>query len=160
MHHATVVNTIDRAPPQILCAVDFSAPCRDAMAMAAERARATGARLVLLHVYQVPTHVFVGGPGAVVESLTRLRLHAEHELELWRRDALRHGAREVDTHLAEGVPWHEIVREADELGCELIVLGARGHSRIAHALIGSVAERVVRHAHCSVLIARASGSAG
>ena len=49
---------------------------------------------------------------------------------------------------------HEILTLAEEIGAGLIVLGSRGHGRIRRALMGSVSDAVVRHAHCPVLVVR------
>jgi nucleotide-binding universal stress UspA family protein len=54
----------------------------------------------------------------------------------------------------EGNPHHEILKVAKELQADLIVMGPRGKTGLAQFLIGSVAERVVRHAHCPVLTVR------
>ena len=53
-----------------------------------------------------------------------------------------------------GVPFVEIVRAARESGTDLIVMGSHGRTGLEHLLIGSVAERVVRKAPCSVLVVR------
>jgi nucleotide-binding universal stress UspA family protein len=52
------------------------------------------------------------------------------------------------------VDKEEIVELAEELGAGLIVMGSRGHSRLRRALMGSVSDAVVRHAHCRVTIVR------
>lgn len=57
-------------------------------------------------------------------------------------------------HLAMGEAAREIVHLAEDLGAGLIVMGSRGHGGIRRALMGSVSDTVVRHAHCPVLIAR------
>ena len=51
-------------------------------------------------------------------------------------------------------PATAIVREAEKAGASLIIVGSHGRTGIARALLGSVAERVVRHAHCSVMVVR------
>jgi nucleotide-binding universal stress UspA family protein len=59
-----------------------------------------------------------------------------------------------ETHLREGRAEEEIVKLAEEIGAGLIVLGSRGHGRLRRALMGSVSDAVVRHAHCPVTIVR------
>lgn len=54
----------------------------------------------------------------------------------------------------EGKLFDVIVREAAEQGCDLIVTATHGYTGLAHGLIGSTAERGVRHAACSVLVVR------
>jgi nucleotide-binding universal stress UspA family protein len=53
-----------------------------------------------------------------------------------------------------GVPWQTIVRVAEEGGHDLIVMGTHGHTGVEHILLGSVAERVLRHAPCPVMTVR------
>jgi nucleotide-binding universal stress UspA family protein len=60
----------------------------------------------------------------------------------------------VTIHYRDGVPHEEIVRYADEHRVDLIVMGTHGRRGLAHALLGSVAERVVRNARCPVLTVR------
>jgi nucleotide-binding universal stress UspA family protein len=55
-----------------------------------------------------------------------------------------------------GDPYAVIVRKAEEIGASLIVVGESGATGLARVFLGSVAEKVVRHAHCSVLVARAA----
>jgi nucleotide-binding universal stress UspA family protein len=57
-------------------------------------------------------------------------------------------------HLRDGRAAEEIVAVAEEIGAGLIVMGSRGHGRLRRALMGSVSEAVVRHAHCPVTIVR------
>jgi nucleotide-binding universal stress UspA family protein len=62
----------------------------------------------------------------------------------------------LETHLllAEGDPASEVVKAARDGGFDLIVVGHRGQSPVRAFLLGSVSDRVVNHAHCSVLVAR------
>lgn len=62
--------------------------------------------------------------------------------------------RQVEVVVGHGRPIDEIVRIAEEREVDLIIVGTQGHSALAHLLLGSVAERVVRHAPCSVLLVR------
>jgi nucleotide-binding universal stress UspA family protein len=60
------------------------------------------------------------------------------------------------SHLSEVPAASAIVDLAEELGADLIVMGTRGHTGLKHVLLGSVAERTLRHAPCSVLTVKAS----
>jgi nucleotide-binding universal stress UspA family protein len=60
----------------------------------------------------------------------------------------------VEHQLEEGDPVTEILRVAQERECELIVMGTHGRTGLAHLLMGSVAERVVRRSGCSVLVVK------
>jgi nucleotide-binding universal stress UspA family protein len=76
-------------------------------------------------------------------------------LATWQEEARRMGAPDVRMVWSEGItPWYELVRRAEEYGHDLIVLGTHGRTGLKHAFIGSVAERVVRHASCPVLTVR------
>ena len=64
------------------------------------------------------------------------------------------GASEVEAHLSMGSPEVEIVKLAEEIGAGLIVVGSRGLGGLKRALLGSVSDSVVHHAHCPVLVVR------
>jgi len=59
-----------------------------------------------------------------------------------------------EAHLRRGRKDQEIVRLAEEIGAGLIVLGSRGRGGVRRALMGSVSDSVVRHAHCPVMVVR------
>jgi nucleotide-binding universal stress UspA family protein len=57
-------------------------------------------------------------------------------------------------HVAHGSPAREIVHLAESLPADLIVISTHGHTGLKHIVLGSVVERVIRHAHCPVLVVR------
>jgi nucleotide-binding universal stress UspA family protein len=67
----------------------------------------------------------------------------------------RRAGAQVDTQLRRGPPWNELTNAASELGADLVVVGTHGRRGISHALLGSVAERVVRTAPCPVMTVHA-----
>jgi len=142
---------------RICCPIDFSAPSRDATQVAVDLSRRFDSELQLLHVFHVPVYSFLDAtvfPSArtmdqLLERIDSLLLH-------WEQEALRLGARKVLSAKVEGVPHVEIVRFARETNSNLIVMGTHGHTGVKHALIGSVAEKVVRSADCPVLTIRPS----
>lgn len=140
---------------KVLCPVDFSETSRRAMHAAVELARRNGAQLHLLHVYQAPGVSF---PEATVfagdEILQQLADLVVKTIGEWRAEAERLGAPKVLSHTAMGIPWAEILRFADANAVDLIVMGTHGRSGLMRVLIGSVAEKVVRHAPCPVLTIR------
>ncbi len=144
---------------RICCPIDFSDASRAAMEVAVDLARRTGAELVLLHAYPIPGYTFPDG--SVVASpkmMQELADQAERHLEEWRAAAAATtGAPRVGTHKAVGEPAAEIVAFAKANGIDLIVVGTHGRTGLEHALMGSVAERVVRRAHCPVLTVRPPG---
>ena len=64
------------------------------------------------------------------------------------------GGTVAEAHLRLGRPDDQIVWVAEELGAGVIVMGSRGHGGVRRALMGSVSDSVVRHAHCPVLVVR------
>jgi nucleotide-binding universal stress UspA family protein len=140
---------------RICCPIDFSDASRAAMQVAADLARRNGGTLRLLHAYPIPGYTFPDG--SVVASprmMQELADGAQRHLEEWRDEAARLGAPSVEVVKAIGEPAHEIVAYAAEQGIDLLVLGTHGRSGLEHALMGSIAERVVRKAHCPVLTVR------
>jgi nucleotide-binding universal stress UspA family protein len=141
---------------KILCPVDFSDNSREAMCVAVELARTSQAMLVLLHVWDPPSWMTDYGIRLPNDALLEAQGLEEKKLEAWRADAQRLGASEVSSKLLRGAPWDQIVSAASEdPRIDLIVMGTHGRTGLARALIGSVAERVVRHAPCTVLVIRA-----
>ncbi len=63
----------------------------------------------------------------------------------------------VEVHLSERFPSEAILRAAEELDADLIVMGTRGLTGLKHVVLGSIAERTVRMAHCPVLTVKADG---
>lgn len=64
------------------------------------------------------------------------------------------GGAVAEAHLRLGRPADQIIRVGEEIEADLIVLGSRGRGGVRRALMGSVADAVVRHAHCPVLVVR------
>jgi universal stress protein A len=140
---------------RILCPVDFSDTSRAALAWAVYLSRQLGAGLTLLHVFQAPSlalpdGVIVGG----AELMTDVIRQVDEAMAGWRAEAEELGATELTTDTALGATHPEITRYAREHGFDLIVLGTHGRTGLTHVLLGSTAEKVVRHAHCAVLTVR------
>jgi len=140
---------------RICCAVDFSDASRAAMETAADLAKRLGAELTLLHAYPIPGFTFPDG--SVVASPAMMQELAEgaaRHLEAWRREAEALGIAGVGSERVVGEPAREIVEFARTRAVDLLVLGTHGRTGLEHALIGSVAERVLRKAPCAVLTVR------
>jgi nucleotide-binding universal stress UspA family protein len=140
---------------RILVAVDFSEPSRLAFDDAAELAQKFGAELDVLHVWEVPSFVppevaVVVGSGA--ELADAVKKAAEKGLDSFVADAARRGIAVHAARLEMGLPASTIADAATDY--DLLVLGTHGRSGLTRFLLGSVAERVVRHAPCPVLTVR------
>ena len=139
----------------ILVPIDFSANATLALAEAVDLATASGATLTV--VYVMPQVIFHPDWAADVEEtldVSEVIEEAQQVLATMTEPYRRTGIRLTEKVLAGG-PHVEIVRLAHQLGAELIVMGAHGTTDGQPALLGSVAEKVVRDAPCSVLTVRA-----
>jgi universal stress protein A len=144
---------------KILCAVDFSDNSREAMRRAADLVKATGGSLTLFHVIHVPVVGYAESAPMMastgVELTQDLGVQAEQHLADWKVRAEEMGARNVSTQVVAGVPWHMIVEALDgDRTYDLVVIGTHGRTGLGRVLLGSVAETVVRHAPCPVLVVR------
>ena len=93
-------------------------------------------------------------PGTYQDALREQRRQAQEVLNQQVKSIEESGGAVNETHLREGLAEEEIVELADEIRAGLIVMGSRGHGRLMRALMGSVSDAVVRHAHCPVTIVR------
>lgn len=139
---------------KLLCPVDFSASSRDALRIAAELARDWSAPLVVAHVWEPPkwsTGEVMVAPEVIQDMVDAVQA----ELESWRATAKQFGAREVGTRFLSGVAWDAVLALLkDDPAVDLVVMGTHGRTGLKHVLLGSVAEKVVRHAPCPVLVVR------
>lgn len=140
---------------KILVAIDFSPESREALRVAATMAAGSQAELLLLHVWEGTTYTFSPNfaiPGNVVDDLVA---EAEHGLADWKHRAVEIGAPRVASQVVSGVAWDRIVETAKaDPSYDLIVIGTHGRTGLSHVVMGSVAEKVVRHAPCPVLVVR------
>ena len=140
---------------RILVPIDFSDTARKALQYAVPFAAAFEAEVVLVHVmqpYSIPPEIGYAPPQWSVTQRDLME-SARDGLDTLRAREI--GARARSKVLVrEGVPWHEIVAAARESNADLIILATHGRTGFKHALLGSVAERVVRHAPCPVLVVR------
>jgi nucleotide-binding universal stress UspA family protein len=140
---------------KILVPIDFSAHAERSARLAAELARTFDASLTVLHVYSIPTYPLPEGYIlASPETVAELMEKTSAAVKTMKERLVDLGAPRVDTLLVEGSAFTEIVRTARDKGCDLIVMGTHGRTGLKHALMGSVAEKVVRKAHCPVLTVR------
>jgi universal stress protein A len=142
---------------RILVAVDFSEESRSALACAAEMAARFGASLTLVHVVEPHFGPPETDAPALADENSDAAEYAEAKLELSALGEQMLGpCRVVETVVRAGLAFFEITEAAKALGADLIVVGTHGYTGLKRALLGSTAEKVVRHAPCPVLVARAS----
>jgi nucleotide-binding universal stress UspA family protein len=132
---------------RILFPTDFSHDAEHAFRYAVTFAREFDAELYLLHVIYFPPQTPEYDIGQVIDSLIK---NAEDSLKkLVESVPEPHPVFHLDVQV--GVEHVEITKFADREKIDLIVMGTRGRTGLAHVFLGSVAERVVRHSSCPVL---------
>ena len=139
---------------RILFATDFSDPSENAQKYACDLASQTGAELHLLHVV-VPLAVPAMGAPSVgyiedSEAISASVKESEHDLEALLDQEWRSSHRVVSAVIV-GTPVFEILKYSKDNQIDMIVMGTYGRTGLTHLLMGSVAENVVRKAHCPVL---------
>jgi nucleotide-binding universal stress UspA family protein len=144
----------------ILCAIDFSDCSTNALNYAMSLAQEADARLTVLHVLALLPELPYSSPEAVRAWPTHVTEYiAEAEQDC--RNRLKAAVPEevkaycaVETVLANGTPYREILRVAAEQRSDLIVVGIHGRSATDLLFFGSTAQHVVRQATCPVLTLR------
>lgn len=145
---------------KILVPVDFSDCSRRALEHAAGLAEAVGATIEVLYVWEPPVYAMpdlaIDVPG---EPSRNLRDYAQsqavEEMGVFLQRALGEaGAAKVQTTIESGHVYRSIVDLAARDKVDLIVMGTHGRTGLPHIMLGSIAEKVVRHASCPVLTIR------
>lgn len=136
----------------ILVGLDGSEAAQRALDRALELAALCNADVLIVSVEEkLPAYA------ATVGEVQEEERYEHHYFRQRQHEARRQAeARGVVMHF-EVVPGHPaqvLARLATERGCDLVVLGHTGHSRLHHLFLGSTADRVVERAHCSVLVVR------
>ena len=134
---------------KILLAVDGSEAANKAASTAASLARLTGAQVLLFTCFPV----LEDGTFIEVGDEVPLRDQAEKFFEVSRGLLAGAGVTFSAKH-STGDPDREIVALAEAEGCDLIVMGSRGLSKVMGLILGSVTKSVVQAAHCSVYVVR------
>ena len=140
----------------ILVPTDFSEYAEYAFTWALQMAAEWQAKVVLLHA-AAPISLLVFPDSVYLPDLRRLEadILADAEKRLAECAAKKgDSAVIVETRVVIGEPVHEICQSAGREQADLIIMGSHGRTGLSHLLLGSVAERVIRHAPCPVLVAR------
>jgi universal stress protein A len=138
---------------KILVPVDFSERSTKALQYATSLARHFGAEIRCLNVIEIP---YGAGEAGFVS-----------EMEAFRKSMLKETKQHMDALLEQetsgltakgevraGAPYHEITKTAQEEDIDLIIMATHGRTGVSRLFLGSTTERVVRHAHCPVLVVR------
>jgi nucleotide-binding universal stress UspA family protein len=143
----------------VLVATDLSDPSLPAVAAGVEEARRLGARLVVAHSLDLSESVWGAAVGNLFGSTPVV---PSEEVQRSVRDAMRTTLRQAldqlgatgEVAVLDGSPASAVVRYATELNAGLLVIGTHGRTGLARVALGSVADRIVRTADCSVLTVR------
>ncbi len=142
---------------RILTPIDFSPDSLHALRYACGLAAELGAQLLVLHVvdqtYLAATRELRVANPALAKLLDE-QWESAHTQMARVAAGLMHRVPHCRTLVQRGSPPHMIVTTAQRSGADLIIMGTHGRTGLAHLLIGSVAERVVRSARCPVLTVR------
>jgi nucleotide-binding universal stress UspA family protein len=144
-------------PAKIVLAIDGSQEAGLAAEAATELSRDTGSEVHVTYVLPTPEEL-IGHhyySSEIRESLIeQARSEARKFLEQRAEQIKSEGAKVIGTHLRTGEPDKEIIRLSEEIDANMIVMGSRGLGAVRRALMGSVSDSVVKHAHCPVLVMR------
>lgn len=139
---------------KILVPYDFSQHSEHALDWAIGLAEKWQARLALIHVIHILPPV-VDIAGDVYEHVEQAQLAAAQKHLEAVGTKKTHGTPVIlGSHVRRGVPFQAICDEAAAHKADLIVMGSHGRTGLSHVFIGSVAERVIRHAPCPVLVTK------
>jgi nucleotide-binding universal stress UspA family protein len=153
-------------PTKILLATDGSSGAELAARTAVDLGQQTNSELHVIHVWDIATTALIYPEATDPEGVELPDPILEEDLE---RRAEQRGREVLDeevervrsaggtvaqAHLMRGEAPREIIHLAEDLGAGLVVMGSRGRGGIRRALMGSVSDSVVRHAHCPVLVVR------
>jgi nucleotide-binding universal stress UspA family protein len=140
--------------PRIVVGVDGSPSSREALRWAVRQARLTGGTVDAVIAWRIPMVLQSYGWAPVyVEEEGAFRDDAQKRIEAVISEEVEQADRKrVRILLVNDQPTHALLDAAD--GADLLVVGSRGHGSFADAVLGSVGQYCVHHAHCPVLIIR------
>ncbi len=150
-------------PTRILLATDGSEDAAFAARTALNLANKTSSELHVVYVEEMPRRLSTSEPTSLEglidpEFDEKMRQHAQAAasqlLEEQVQKIKEAGGEIAQAHPRFGRPYEEIVHLAEELDAGIVVVGSRGEGGVRRALLGSVSDSVVRHAHCPVMVVR------
>lgn len=144
---------VENAPiKSVLCPVDFSDSSRRALDMAAELIAPEGTGITLLHSIDLPARY--GEDPTLMTAVEEIDDRSGKLLETWAHQVRGTTRAAITMQTRRGGPGAQILVALEQGTFDLVVMGSHGRTGIRRALLGSVAEKVVRHASCPVLVAR------
>jgi nucleotide-binding universal stress UspA family protein len=138
---------------KILVAIDHSPATDKVLAATRQYASLTSASIWLLHVVE-PDPAFVGyepGPQVVRDQVAH-RFRQEHDTMHRLAGELRDAGVKATALVTQGPTSEAILKEANQLGVDLIIIGSHGHGAMYQLIVGSVSEGVIRGAPCPILV--------
>ena len=143
----------------ILVPIDFSPYADHALTYAIELSQALQARLTILHVFHLSSLALGEAPPAVLaDTLEAMETTAQQRTQM-ALDRVQEAELQGESAIVEGIPFQVIIDTAESRDIDIIVMGTHGRTGLTHALMGSVAEKVVRLAPCPVLVTRGTTEA-
>jgi nucleotide-binding universal stress UspA family protein len=140
---------------KILVPIDFSKPSEYAARMAAKIAKKTGASITLIHLIELPSGVSDMGYRSrfsIPESMLYLRKTKEKVLEF--KKSFFPEDLTVAYFIKLNNPFDGIIKYADKIDADLILMGSKGHSKFEEIMIGSNTEKIVRNSKVPVIVVK------
>jgi nucleotide-binding universal stress UspA family protein len=137
----------------ILVPVDFGEPSKKALELALGLAKQFGAEVTLLHTWEIPVYGYGAMEFSTMDMLTPIHVAAKELLDALVAETQRQHP-ETKGMLTRGVPWREILSVIEQSHPDLIVMGTHGRRGVGRAILGSVAEKIVRMSPVPVLTVR------
>jgi nucleotide-binding universal stress UspA family protein len=139
-------------PKRILVAVDFSSTSERALDYAVDLAKSLGGSVVALHAYELPIVGFPDGAIVATADIATRILNASQEAMNRLLEARAQRGVPLSFVIKAGPPWEVINDHADDMRADLIVIGTHGRRGLSRALLGSVAERIIRTSTRPILV--------
>lgn len=141
---------------KILVPVDFSTHSEEAMRAAADLAKRYAGTVTLAYVYEPMQYALPEGYILYTpDQVSKMTSAFKERLDRAEQAMKELGAPTVEARLLEGIVAHELAELARNEAFDLIVMGTHGRTGVKRALMGSVADRVLRSAPCPVLVVKA-----
>lgn len=138
---------------KILCGVDGSPSSKKALNFAIDLANRYSAKLCIIHALPNYLPVFGISDKSLQKEEEKFKIENTNHIQKF-LNSFPIKKIKVETIIDLGSPANILLDHAEDLDCDLIVIGAKGHSLLHHVLIGSTAEKILRYAPCSLLVVR------